>query len=279
MLTTTSSSNSMTMAQIETLFAALSSRHGKLAHKPEVKLSARQDAAQASPARNVASETLQAIQTLISQVSGALSQSPVSPAAAYSSRSGTLGYSNTGAAEAITEATIEGSLGASSYSFSFSANQRTDSGSDRPTATSYSFCLSVDGHFVMSGWVNGGRDPSTDPVQIKLGFSYAETAYAATSGGSQPAVQGLAVSTVAGQITIDAGALARSVPLSYGEYSRGQQFETMDLGQDLRISSSVMMASGGVGSVSFSQLGGSICSKTAENWSSLVSSLQVTWGA
>ena len=154
-----------------------------------------------------------------------------------------------------------------------------DSGSDRPTATSYSFCLSVDGHFVMSGWVNGGRDPSADPVKIKLGFSYAETAYAATSGGSQPAVQGLAVSTVAGQITIDAGALARSVPLSYGEYSRGQQFETMDLGQDLRISSSVMMASGGVGGVSFSRMGGSICSSTMENWSSLVSSLQVTWGA
>ena len=188
MLTTTSSFNSMSMAQIETLFAALPSRHGKLVHKPEIKLSARPDAAQASPARNVASETLQAIQALISQVSGALSQSPVSPAAAYTSRSGTLGFSNTGAAEA----TIEGSLGDSSYSFSFSVNQRLDSGSDRPTATSYSFCLSVDGRFVMSGWVNGGRDPSTDPVQIKLGFSYAETAYAATSGGSQPAVQALA---------------------------------------------------------------------------------------
>ena len=275
MLTTTSSFNSVTMAQIETLFAALPARHGKLAHKPEVKPSSRPDAAQASPARNVAGETLQAIQALISQVSGALSQSPVSPAAAYSSQSGTLGFSDTGA----TEATIEGSLGDSSYSFSFSANQRMDSGSDRPTATSYSFCLSVDGHFVMSGWVDGGRDPSTDPVQIKLGFSYAETAYTATSGGSQPAVQALAVSTVAGQITIDAGALARSVPLSYGEYSRGQQFETMDLGQDLRISSSVMMACGEVGSVSFSQPGGSICSGTAENWSSLVSSLQVTWGA
>ena len=56
MLTTTSSFNSVTMAQIETLFAALPARHGKLVHKPEVKPSARQDAAQASPARNVAGE-------------------------------------------------------------------------------------------------------------------------------------------------------------------------------------------------------------------------------
>lgn len=275
MQTTASFFNSISMTQIETLFGVLPLRHGKPAQKPDTKQPAQHDAAPTNAARNVSSETLQAIQSLISQASGAQSQSPVSPAAGYLSRTGALDFGDT----ATAEATIEGSLGNSSFSFSFSANRSSDSGTGLPAATSYSYSLSVDGHFVMSGWVDGGRDPSTDPVQIKLGFSYAETAYSAVRGGGQPSAEAEAFSTVAGQIVIDTGSLVRGIPMTSAESVRGHLFQSVALGKDLQISSSVAMTSGCLGCASALPSSSSVYSETAENWSSLLSSLQVTWGA
>lgn len=283
MLGAASSFYGMSLTQVTKLFAVVHSSAGQFSSRtratpPLAPAASDNGKSPFSAPRNVTSDALLAIHALTHEDNPPTTQPPAPPAARYDALAGM--FANADGATPMLATTIEGAAEGSSYSFSFSANQRFDPSTGRATGTFYSFYLEVNGHFVMSGWVNGGRDPSTDPVQITVGFSYAEGAASASTGSGGTAVEEGAYRAIAGQFTIDTGAFARSLPVRYGSGTQSRLLQSTAQGSDIRISSGVKMASGGFEKVSTTAPAAPAANTmAAESFVSLRTSFSVIWGA
>lgn len=256
MLTTASFFNSMTSAQIAKLFGAQPFQHGKREASQAAKAAAQPDTPPAGTVRDVAGETMRAIQAL---TLGNNSPSPASGTAdaGFARYLLTGGFENGDTQTAI----LQGSANGSSYSFSFSANKPAEGDTRGVGHTSYSYSLTVDGHLLISGWIDGAQ-----PVKMTLGFSYTEDASAtAAEGGAS--VQAGAFRTTAGIIAVDTGAFAS------GNTSKGWPCPS----PGLRISNSVTMVSGSYQEASLTTpASSSSYSQTAQRLESL--DLQIAWG-